>query len=122
MPLFPPVSRYSATSSKSDGEPPRQIRKVFCFGMAPALVSPTIAPFSTPQYAGSPSQPFRVLPSKIGVKLGADAKCAATNNSAASLRLRDPQSKRIQHAVLSAHIHAASAHRRSAEMREPANG
>src|ERR1700678_771970 len=121
MPLLPPVKRYSASSSKSAGVPSRQIRNVFCFGIAPGLVSPTIAPFSTRQNAGSPSQPFSVLPSNIAC---AGAHCAATNNSRAALmqtaglRLRDAQAKRIQSPVLGANVDAAAADRERAEMRE----
>src|SRR3984957_4931346 len=122
MPLFPPVKRYSARNSKSDGEPPRQIRKVFCLGIVPGFVSPTTAPFSTRQYAGSPSQPFRVLPSNIGTKLccatSAGMKSAARN---AVLRLRYAQSKRIQLTVLGADIDAASTNRWRAEVRESTN-
>jgi hypothetical protein len=41
---------------------PRKFRNVFCFGMALALVSPTMVPLSIRQYARSPSQPLIVLP------------------------------------------------------------
>src|SRR5579859_2211272 len=119
MPLFPPVSRYSASNSKSPGAPPRQIRNVFCFGIAPCLVSPTMAPFSTRQNAGSPSQPCKVLPSKIGVC--ADAIAAAASVIAASLRLRNAQAKRIEHPIFRAHINPAATNRERAEVRESAN-
>src|SRR5580704_3749862 len=109
MPLLPPVSRYSTSSSKSAGAPSRQIRNVFWFGIAPGLVSPTMAPFLHSQYAGSPSQPFNVLPSKIGVGLCAETNDAPANNSSASLWLRNAQAKRIQCPVVSTHVDAAAA-------------
>src|ERR1035441_10062383 len=48
-------------------KPFRQLRpwKVFWTGCLSAAVCPTMAPFSTRQKCGSPSQPARDLPSKI---------------------------------------------------------
>src|ERR1700730_10848701 len=124
MPLLPPERRYSACSSKSLGAPPRQIKKVFCLGLAPGFVSPAMAPFSTRQYAGSPSQPFRVWSSKIelGFSAGAAAGSHSTTQiSSAPLRLRNAQSKGIQGAVLGPDIHTAPSHRGRAEVREAVN-
>jgi hypothetical protein len=68
MPLLVPFIRNSTFSSKSFTVPPRQIRKLLRVTTFSGVVSPTISPFSTRQNFVSPSQPFRVLPSKIGTK------------------------------------------------------
>src|SRR5207302_8703010 len=89
-PLFPAgllaLIRYSSLSTKSRVVPPRQIMKVFALSGLSALVSPTIAPSSTRQNAGSPSQPASVVPSKIvpAPALSAGACCAEAGGAASA--------------------------------------
>ena len=68
MPLLVPLRRNSTLSSKSLTVPPRQMRKLLSLTTFSGVVSPTIEPFSARQNVWSPSQPARVLPSKIGTK------------------------------------------------------
>src|ERR1051325_406637 len=65
MPELPPTILNFSRSSKSSTFPSRQIRKVLCFNSFASVVCPVIAPSSTLQYLGLPSQPERSLPLKI---------------------------------------------------------
>src|SRR5215203_5360871 len=69
MPLFPRLDIRKLTfNSKFRGVPPRQMINVFSFRSVSGVISPTRHSFSTLQYLGSPSQSFKVLPSKISLK------------------------------------------------------
>ena len=74
-----PFNLNSSLSSKSRTVPPRQMRNVLAFSCFSGVVSPTISPFSTRQTLVSPSQPVRVLPSKIETKPSVSSGCVAGN-------------------------------------------
>ncbi len=79
MPLFVPFNLNSSLSSKSRTVSPRQMRKLFAFRGFSGVVSPMISPFSTRQTFVSPSQPFRLLPSKIDTKPSVSSGWVAGN-------------------------------------------
>src|SRR5438874_8891292 len=68
MPELWPMILKSHFSSKSSTSPARQMQKVLPDVGFSLVVWPVIAPFSTLQNLGFPSQPSRLLPSKIGLK------------------------------------------------------
>src|SRR5262245_51765931 len=71
--------RKEHRNSKSPTSPFVQIRKVLCLIGFSAVVSPTITPSLTDHSFGSPSQPERLFPLKIG--LNPDSESAAGQGS-----------------------------------------
>ena len=68
-PELPPLMKNSKVSSKSSTSPWRQTRNEFAGIGSFSVVCPMIAPSSTRQSLGLPSQPFRETPSKMGTNL-----------------------------------------------------
>src|SRR5436305_15330962 len=82
-PELPPCMRNLNLIMKSSTVPSRQIKNVFVLIVFSGVVCPTIAPSCTDQSRGSPSQPFRSLPLKIGLKPSVESAPSAKLTQAA---------------------------------------
>ncbi len=76
MPLLWLRILNSTFSSKLAGFPPSQMRKVLCGAEFSLVVCPTMAPSSTDQNFGLPSQPSRDSPSKMRWNPSSDSPAA----------------------------------------------
>src|SRR6056297_935337 len=81
---------YSSFNSKLLVSPLRQIRKVFPLVGLSGVVRPVIAPSSTLQNAGLPSQPSRVLPSKIETNPSSSARTSGSGSHNVSRKQISP--------------------------------
>src|SRR5437660_7284390 len=73
-------------SSKSSTSPPRQMQKVLPDVGFSLVVWPVIAPSSTLQNLGLPSQPSRLLPSKIDLKPASSSAAKAEDEERPRIR------------------------------------
>ena len=98
-----PLILISIRSTKSSTVPCRQTQNVSSFGKFSAVASPTMRPSLTDQIFGSPSQPSRSLPLKIGLKArlivrGGRRTSPTADRATATVRRCDKQAADRQHA------------------------